>query len=178
MQQQCKYSRLQMAALLSLRFVTGWHILYEGIVKFLTPNWTSVNFLSESQWILSGFADWITSNSNILSAVDFLNTWGLMAIGLGLIVGVFAREAAVVGAILVFIYYLNTPPLIGIEYSIPTDGNSLIVNKTLIEAIALSVLALFPTSKSFGIDFFLRKGKGINSDKPREVAESAKSLQS
>lgn len=154
MQQKDAYSKLQLAALLVLRFLIGWHILYEGIAKLLNPDWTSANFLSESQWILSGFADWVTSDSGILSTVDFLNTWGLIAIGLGLVLGLFSRAAAVAGAALVFVYYLNVPPLIGLEYTLPADGNNLIVNKTLIEAVALCVLALFPTSKIFGLDVF------------------------
>ena len=94
--------------------------------------------------------------------VDFLNTWGLIAIGLGVILGLFFRVAAISGVLLLLIYYLNCPPLTGIEYSLPTDGNNLIVDKTLIEAVALLVLAVFPTSKIFGIDSLVckRKNKG------------------
>jgi thiosulfate dehydrogenase [quinone] large subunit len=146
------YTKLQFIFLVLLRFLIGWHILYEGVAKLLNPQWTSAGFLSESQWILSGFADWITSNSGVLAAVDFLNTWGLIAIGLSLLLGFFARTAAIAGAALVFVYYLNSPPLIGIEYTLPVEGNNLIVNKTLIEAVALCVLALFPTSKIFGLN--------------------------
>ncbi len=148
------YSKLQLIFLVLLRFLVGWHILYEGIAKVLNPQWTSAGFLSESQWILSGFADWVTSNSGVLATVDFLNTWGLIAIGVSLLLGIFARTAAIAGAGLIFIYYLNSPPLIGIEYTLPVEGNNLIVNKTLIEAGALCVLALFPTSKIFGFDAF------------------------
>ncbi|SHE40592.1 thiosulfate dehydrogenase [quinone] large subunit [Mariniphaga anaerophila] len=151
------YSKLQLTALVVLRFLVGWHILYEGIAKLLNPQWTSAGFLDQSQWILSGFADWVTSNAGILAAVDFLNTWGLIAIGLGLVLGLLSRPAAIAGAALVFVYYLNTPPLIGLEYALPVDGNNLVVNKTLIEAAALCVLALFPTSKIFGLDYFLAK---------------------
>ena len=152
-----KYSNTQLSFLLIMRFLIGWHILYEGIAKLLNPAWSSSNFLNESQWILSGFAKWITSNPGILGAVDFLNTWGLIAIGLGLIMGMFFRVAAVSGAILLLTYYLNCPPLTGIEYTLPADGSNLVVNKTLIEAAALCVLALFPTSKNFGIDILLSK---------------------
>jgi thiosulfate dehydrogenase [quinone] large subunit len=70
----------------------------------------------------SQVSSWIVSNSSILHVVDFLNTWGLIAIGLGLIVGLFTRVAAICGAILLMLYYLNNPPLIGMEYSIPTEG--------------------------------------------------------
>jgi thiosulfate dehydrogenase (quinone) large subunit len=153
------YSQMQLAVLLVLRFLVGWHILYEGIAKLLNPDWTSAGFLSESQWILSGFAGWVTSNSGVLAAVDFLNTWGLVAIGMGLVLGLFSRVAAVAGAALVFIYYLNSPPLVGLEYTLPAEGNNLVVNKTLVEAASLCVLALFPTSKIFGLDAFLKKEK-------------------
>jgi thiosulfate dehydrogenase [quinone] large subunit len=157
-----RYTTLQSAILITLRFLIGWHILYEGFAKLINPNWSSLGFLKESQWILSGFAKWITSNPIVLNMVDFLNTWGLIAIGLGVILGLFFRVAAISGALLLLIYYLNCPPLVGIEYTLPTDGNNLIVDKTLIEAVALLVLALFPTSKIFGIDslFCKRKNKG------------------
>jgi thiosulfate dehydrogenase (quinone) large subunit len=153
------YSRLQLTVLVVLRYLIGWHVLYEGIAKLLNPQWSSLGFLQQSQGLLSGFARWIISNPDVLAIVDFLNTWGLIAIGLGLLLGLFARLAAISGAVLIFVYYLNAPPLIGVEYTLPVDGNYLIVDKTLIEAVALCLLALFPTSKIFGLDAFLGKSK-------------------
>jgi len=149
-----KYTKLQFVIIVLLRYLIGWHILYEGVAKLITPHWSSLGFLRQSKGVLSGFAQWVISNDDILSVVDFLNTWGLIAIGLGLLLGLFARTASVIGAVLLFIYYLNSPPLIGMKYVMPVDGNYLIVDKTLIEAVALCALALFPTSQVFGIDAF------------------------
>jgi len=146
------YSNLQMATLVILRLVIGWHILYEGIAKLLNPNWSSIGFLSESKWIFSGFANWIISNPGVLKTVDILNTWGLIAIGAAIMLGIFIRFAAVAGTILLLIYYLNNPPLIGLEYSIPSEGSNIIVNKTLIEAIALFLLAVFPAHAVYGLE--------------------------
>lgn len=159
MQNKNRYNGLQITVLIVLRFLIGWHLLYEGVAKLLDPQWTSFSFLKQSQGVLSGFANWITSNPDILQVVDFLNTWGLIAIGLGLMLGMFARLAAVFGAILIFVYYLNAPPMIGVEYALPVDGNYLIVDKTLIEAVSLCVLALFPTSRIFGLDALLCRRK-------------------
>ena len=156
------YTRFQKTILVLLRFLIGWHILYEGISKLLIPNWSSLAFLRESQWVLSGFSKWITSNAAVLSAVDFLNTWGLIAIGAGLIFGLFTRVAAISGAILLFLYYLNSAPMIGIEYSLPTEGSYLVVSKTLIEAIALLVLAAFPTGLMAGLDIYVAKYRNKN----------------
>ena len=149
------YTSWQLTVLVILRFLIGWHLFYEGIAKLLNPNWSSAGFLSESKWILSGFSDWIISNTGVLNVVDFLNTWGLIAIGAGLIVGLFTRIAAISGVILLFMYYFNNPPLIGLEYLIPSEGNYLIVNKTLIEAVTLLVLVFFPTGKFIGLDVFI-----------------------
>lgn len=153
------YTNLQLAGLVALRFFIGWHLLFEGVSKLASPNWTSAGFLKESQWIMSGFANWTTSNNGVLNVVDFLNTWGLIAIGLGLILGLLGRTAAVSGAILLLLYYLNNPPLTGLEYSVPSEGNYLIINKTLIEAVTLFVLSIFPTSHLVGLDLFLNKVK-------------------
>jgi thiosulfate dehydrogenase [quinone] large subunit len=156
------YTPIQIYVLVALRLLIGWHILYEGFSKLLIPNWSSLGFLKESQWILSGFSKWVTSHAGILNAVDFLNTWGLIAIGTGLILGLFTRVSAISGAVLLFIYYLNNPPLIGLEYSVPAEGSYLVVSKTLIESVALVALAVFPSGSFAGLDMLLSRIRNGN----------------
>ena len=151
------YKPVQVYTLVALRILIGWHILFEGFSKLMNPFWSSSGFLGESKWILSGFSHWIVSHAGVLNMVDILNTWGLIAIGLGLILGLFTRLAAISGAILLFIYYLNNPPLIGLEYSVPTEGSYLIVSKTLIEAVALVALAVFPSGMFAGLDMLVSR---------------------
>ncbi len=155
----------QLTTLVVLRFLIGWHLLYEGFSKVLIPNWSSLEVLQESKWILAGFARYILAHDNLLNVVDFLNTWGLIAIGLGLIFGLFTRLASISGALLLLLYYLNNPPFIGLEYLVPTEGNYLVVSKTLIESVALVVLAVFPTSSIFGLDIFIEKYKNLRNNR-------------
>jgi thiosulfate dehydrogenase (quinone) large subunit len=157
MKETRSFTTIQQSALVLLRLLIGWHLLYEGLSKLLIPNWSSFGFLQESKWILAGFARFVLAHDNVLKFVDFLNTWGLIAIGLGLIFGLFARMASYSGALLLLLYYLNNPPLIGLEYSVPTEGTYLVVSKTLIESVALIILAIFPTSHIFGMDMFVEK---------------------
>jgi thiosulfate dehydrogenase [quinone] large subunit len=70
-----------------------------------------------------------------------------------------ARPAAIAGTILLMVYYLCNPPLIGLTYSVPLEGSNLVVSKTLIEAVAMFVLVVFPTSKIIGLDMFLARTK-------------------
>jgi len=146
------YSKPQATMLIVLRILIGWHFLYEGFVKVLNPNWTSAGFLSESQWIFSPIFDFIISHSALLRFVDLMNMWGLIGIGLGLILGVMTRVASVSGMMLLLLYYVCNPPLIGFNYSAPSEGSYLIINKNLIEMFALGVLTVFPTGLIIGLD--------------------------
>ncbi|MCK5694270.1 MAG: DoxX subfamily [Bacteroidetes bacterium] len=157
MEIRSKELKWQQGTLVALRFLIGWHFLYEGLHKLIHPEWSSLGFLANSQWIFSGLSEWIISNSAVLNTVDALNTWGLIAIGLGLILGLFTRAASISGALLLLLYYLFNPPFIGMDLSGPMEGNYLMVNKTLIEAVALLYLAVTPLSRSFGLDTLRKK---------------------
>ena len=149
------YSKWQFTWLVVLRVAVGWHFLYEGMVKVVNPNWSSVSYLIDSNgW----FADWfltIASNPDLLRIADFLNIWGLIAIGIGLILGLFTKVANWSGIVLLTFYYLSHPAFIGLNYAMPMEGSYLIVNKVLIELIALILVLVFPTSNQIGLDRFI-----------------------
>lgn len=146
------YTKAQRNILLILRVLIGWHFLYEGLIKLLNPNWTSIGYLLDSQGFMSDFFHSLASNANTLAVLDFMNIWGLIAIGLGLMLGCFTRIAMVSAVVLLSFYYLSHPPFIGLQYAMPTEGSYLIVNKILIEIFALIVLYLFPTHREIGFD--------------------------
>ena len=146
------YSSLQLFILLLLRLAIGWHFLYEGIAKLFTPNWSSASYLDSSPWILHDFFQWIIAHPAILNVVDLMNIWGLIFIGLGLLLGIFTRFAGIAGMLLLALYYAAYPPLVGMESPSPTEGHYLIVNYNLVEFVALLVLTIFPTGKIIGLD--------------------------
>jgi thiosulfate dehydrogenase [quinone] large subunit len=156
---QQNYSNPQAFFLVSLRILIGWHFLYEGIVKLVDPNWTSMGYLMDSKGIMTGFFQSLAENASVLNVVDFMNIWGLILIGISLMLGVFSRIGAVAGAFLLAFYYLSHPPFPTLSYNVPSEGNYLIVNKTLIEMTALLVLFMFPTGKVFGLDRIIYKLK-------------------
>jgi thiosulfate dehydrogenase [quinone] large subunit len=146
------WSRFQTVALVTLRMVIGWHFLYEGLAKLTNPYWTSAGYLAESKWWFSGIFLDIAASPTVLTAVDYINIWGLILIGVGLMLGLFTRAATIAGIALLALYYLAAPPFVGLTYAMPTEGTYLIVNKVLIELIALVALLAFPTGRVLGID--------------------------
>lgn len=154
-----KYTNAQISWLVILRVAIGWHFLYEGLVKLMNPNWSSVGFLLDSGGFMAGLFKSMASNPDMVNVIDLFNIWGLILIGLGLILGFLARPAIISGIVLLAMYYLSHPPFVGIRYAVPSEGSYLLVNKNLIELFALAVLFVFPSSKYIGIDRLIFKSR-------------------
>ncbi|HEX2920480.1 MAG TPA: DoxX family membrane protein [Bacteroidales bacterium] len=154
----------QVFFLILLRIAIGWHFLYEGLVKVFSPAWTSSGYLMDSKGFMAPIYKSIASNPDMLRIVDFLNEWGLVLIGIGLILGLFTRFSAIAGIILLATYYLSHPPVIGYSYALPSEGAYFIVDKILIELIALGVICSFPTHRIIGVDRLLFRKKENTSD--------------
>lgn len=146
-------------ALTLLRIAIGWHFLFEGISKLLTPSWTSADYLLLSNWIFSGFFHGVANNPGLLSFADFMVTWGLIFVGITLFLGLFDRLAAVAGMALITLFWLANPPLTALDFGVPHEGNYLIVDKNLVEFFALLVLCFFPTGRYLGLAHLIRKNR-------------------
>lgn len=151
------YSKAQLTFLVILRIFIGWHFLYEGMVKVLNPNWSAAAYLMDSKGMFSQFFINMSSNAGLMKVVDFMNEWALVAVGLALIVGCFARLASIGGILLLLLYTFSHPALIGVKYMMPMEGNYFLIDKNLVELAALTVLFVFPTARIIGIDLLLVK---------------------
>ncbi len=151
------YSGVQLFSLTLLRVLIGWHFLYEGLVKFYTPDWTAKHYLSGSVGMFSSLFKSIAQSQPALQTVDLLNEWGLVFIGLGLFAGLMSRPVKILGIILLSLYYLAYPPFAGLGVNPHVEGSYWLVNKNLIEMAALFVLLLFPSSHVTGLDRFIFK---------------------
>jgi len=89
-----------------------------------------------------------------LRLVDLSTIAGLTILGLLLLFGFFTRFAAVAAAFMLFNFYLAMPPFPGVP-EMPGPEHSFIINKNLIEVIALLAIAALPTGYWFGIDSWL-----------------------
>ena len=156
---ELNYSNWQVSALVIVRVLIGWHFLYEGWVKVINPNWSAASFLNAAQGPLANLFKSMASNASVLEVINFCNQWGLVLIGLSLILGLLSRWACIGGMALLAMYYLCNPPLIGLDISGMAEGSYLIVNKNLIELFTLLILFFFPTGHRVGLDRFFRRNE-------------------
>jgi len=157
-------TRAQLWTVVVLRVLIGWHFLYEGLTKLSAESWSAAGLLNQARGPLSGLFKWMASDPNVLEKVNFLNMWGLTAIGLGLILGCFTRTASASGILLLVLFYFCNPPFVGYFYSVPTEGSYLIVNKNLVEAAALAVVFTTGSGLVVGLDRIIH---GLLRGRPR-----------
>ncbi len=148
-------SKSQRNGIVLLRVLIGWHFMYEGVVKLHDPAWTSKGYLMSAEGWFSGFFAWLGSDT-LVNMVDLLNVFGLMVVGITLIFGIWEKLGTIFGIALLLLYYLARPPFPGVS-DIGTEGSYWIVNKNLIEAVALWLLYQLPSGAYFGIQRLFEK---------------------
>ena len=147
------YTKPQLYLLTALRVIIGYHFLNEGLNKLFASTWSSGGFLIQSNWIFSDMFIAFANSPTLIIISDFLNIWGQIFIGLGLMLGLFSRYAAFSGALLLLLYYVALPPFIE-SYTF--------VDRNLMELFGLLVTALFQTSHIIGLDGLLSKVRSVN----------------
>jgi thiosulfate dehydrogenase [quinone] large subunit len=151
-----KLTNVQGYALVLLRILIGWHFLYEGVIKAYNPSWTSRGYLLSAS-ILKPFFAWLASDS-LISVIDNLNIIGLIAVGISLLIGIKVRWGCVGGIMLLMLYYMAHPPFPGLPQG-PSEGSYWVVNKNLIEMVALFVIYQFPLTTVFGLENLFSRNK-------------------
>jgi thiosulfate dehydrogenase [quinone] large subunit len=152
------YTKSQQYVLALLRVLIGWHFLYEGLIKLLSPSWSAKRYLMSSDSFLAGFFEWLSADG-LIGIANFMTIALLIVVGLTLVLGIFEKLGIAAGITLLTLFYLAHPSVPGLESAAPTEGNYFIINKNLIEMAALLVLWFFPSSQFFGLRQFFNAKK-------------------
>ena len=87
--------------------------------------------------------------------IDWANMLALTAVGVCLMLGLFTRLAALGGIGLLMLYYFAMPPFPGYPESPMVEGHYLMVNKNLVEALALLMIATTRIGRWGGLDAYV-----------------------
>jgi thiosulfate dehydrogenase [quinone] large subunit len=159
------FSRLQLVALVLLRTLIGWHFLYEGYFKLLYPAWSRAGTPLEPfssagylQAVTGPFAELFRSLAQPawLPWIDSAVAIALVAAGLMLILGFLTQLGCTIALGLLTIFYISAIPMTGLPQP-RAEGTYLIVNKNLIELVAVGVLFAFRTGRFAGLDLLMRR---------------------
>ena len=133
---------MRIISLLVLRLSLGALFFYSGITKVLDPSWSAAFYLKGAK-TFPAFYQWFLDPS-ILPTINLVNEWGMILIGVALILGIFVRVASLGGIMLMILYYF---PILDGFYP---NAHSFIVDEHVVYACALFVLASFRAGRVFG----------------------------
>jgi thiosulfate dehydrogenase [quinone] large subunit len=153
-------TRAQQVFLVVLRTLVGWHFLYEGYVKLLRPAWGRDGAPLDA-WTAAGYLKGASGpfaeifhalgNASWIGTLDVIVAGVLLLVGLSLVLGLFTQTGCVGAILLLSMFYVSAMPLSGLAEP-RTEGTYLLVNKNLIELVAVVVLLLFHTGRMAGLD--------------------------
>jgi len=132
-----------------LRFSMGWVFFYAGITKILDSSWSSKGFLENAESFQALFS-WLANPHNLLW-VDFLNKWGVAALGVALMLGVFTNIAASFGILVMLLYYLP-----GLNFPFVGE-HSLLIDEHIIYTLALLLVMRIRAGKDYSITSLFRR---------------------
>jgi thiosulfate dehydrogenase [quinone] large subunit len=159
----------QKFTLVVLRTFIGWHFLYEGYFKLILPAWAP-DGTRLAKWSSASYLYGATGPIGHLLQALFDAGWGhmidvaviaaLLGIGFSLMLGLFTQLGCYGALVMLALFYVTSVPLDGVSHP-GMEGNYLIVNKNLIEWMAVAVLWSFQTGKIAGLDllYFARRKK-------------------
>jgi thiosulfate dehydrogenase [quinone] large subunit len=170
-------SRLQQISLVLLRTAIGWHFLYEGYFKLVHPAWSragaplepfsSGGYLQGASGPLGDAFRWLAQPA-WLPWIDGAVAVALVLAGLMLMLGLLTQLGCAIAAALLAAFYLSTMPLTGVP--VPrAEGTYLIVNKNLIELVAVVVVMAFRTGRIAGLDLLLLRRPAAPALQPTET---------
>ncbi|MCL5733672.1 MAG: DoxX family protein [Patescibacteria group bacterium] len=141
-------NKISKQVILVLRVALGWLMLYAGLDKVLSGNWTAAGFLAGAKTFNSFYV--LLTHPGIIGVVNFFNEWGLTLLGISLILGVFVRWSSILGAVLMLLYYFASNAL-------PSVSEGFIVDDHIIYALILIFFAAINAGYYYGLDSVLSK---------------------
>jgi thiosulfate dehydrogenase [quinone] large subunit len=151
----------QQFCLITLRTVIGWHFAYEGFYKLMLPGWSRTGQLVGA-WSAAGYLKGATGplaptfhrlaeSTGTVHTVDMIVPFGLLVVGLSLMLGLLTQLGCTGAIAFLALFYLSQPPFTGMPQT-AAEGTYLIVNKNLIELIAVMTVMAFRTGLIAGLD--------------------------
>ena len=157
--------RLEAVAIVLLRTLIGWHFLYEGYYKLVSPAWTRAG-VPVPAWSASGYLKAATGplagmfhavgQSSMAGWVDHFVPIGLLLVGLSLMLGLFTQLGLWGAFTFLTLFYVSAIPTEGIPRPW-NEGAYLIVSKNLIEWAAVVLLLTCRTGQIAGLDLLRRR---------------------
>ena len=136
-------NNFQKLSVFLLRISMGWFMFYAGITKVQNAAWSAAGYI-EGAKTFPEFYQWFLQ-PDILPAVNILNAWGILLIGIALLTGVFVRAASFFGIALMLLFYF---PILDFPHP---NAHAYLVDDHIIYALGFFVLMAMRAGSFWGL---------------------------
>lgn len=121
----------------------GSMFFYAGLSKIINPAWSAEGYIKGAKMFPGIYGLFL--KDGILPIVNLLNEWGLLLIGVSLILGVWVKLSALCGVVLMLLYYFAI-----LDFPYP-NAHAYIVDEHIVYIAALLVLASTHAGRFWGL---------------------------
>jgi thiosulfate dehydrogenase [quinone] large subunit len=162
----------QQISIVALRFAVGWHLFLEGYGKLVASQWWAEAPLSSASGPLAPVLRRMSESPWLFVAAERTTSYGLMVLGVLLMVGLLTRIASFLAIALLAAYLLAHPPLPVSGFLLPNaEGTGMYVNSTLIELLGLVASFAFDSGRIAGLDVVLLRRRREKAEKSFAVED-------
>jgi uncharacterized membrane protein YphA (DoxX/SURF4 family) len=126
-------------------------LLKEPLNKLLKPDQLTIDFVQYGSPVPKDAVP-PPEPSALMRVTDKVVAYGLVGIGGCLLFGLFSRLACLGGSLLLLMFYAAMPALPGVPEPLKAEGHYYIINKNIIEMVALLALATTASGRWIGLD--------------------------
>lgn len=130
--------------------------LRSAVAELATPDQREAK---KAAYDVSGHGSEYHRPATLLDIVNVMTKYGLIVMGVCLILGFFTPLAALSAAVFLAMIYFSMPPWPGLPDNPKVEGHYFIVSKNLIELIACLLIACTPSAHWVGLDALLFGGR-------------------
>jgi thiosulfate dehydrogenase (quinone) large subunit len=141
-------------SILLLRVSMGFLMLYAGLSKVVNPEWSSAFYLKNAK-TFSSFYTYLL-NSGFLNEINFATKWGMLLIGISLIIGIGVRIASFFGIILMMLLYF---PILRFPYA---GEHAFIVDEHIIYSFVFLFFIFVKAGEYYGLINILQSKANLN----------------
>lgn len=141
-------------AILALRVTMGWIFFQAGIEKLLDPEWTAAGYLQFAIHENNPFSS-LWANFAGSPAIDLLVQYGMVLIGLGIILGALLRWNALWAAVMMIFFWASALQG-GLSEGLPL-AHGWVIDDHIVYAALVFGLGAIGAGRVFGVDAALEK---------------------
>ena len=149
---------MQQISIVALRFAIGWSLFLQGYDKLVATSWSAASGLRSATGPFATLFHHLAEWRWVVAAADRVAVFGLVTLGLLLMLGLLTRTSSSLAVALLLGFLLVHPPLPLSGFGVfSPDGADGCTSRAVLEVLGLIACLAFDSGRIAGVDVLLHR---------------------